>query len=196
MVLSLVHDNKFFQNWGLSSEQIQECEPSPHGLDLFWGFHMHYSPNLYIIGAQLNSLSATSRPSAWYCESCLPENSHFVVGEPCLCRHLGVTSLLLCISAPNPEVYQLYAPVLMCKYQLLTVIFSSSRCMRSKGFALTKVSCSWIIIVTLLDYVWCTRVHWTHHIVCLASCPQILPEFDISEQLWWHIKWSSRCRVV
>ena len=73
-----------------------------------------------------------------------------------LVKHLVDTSLSL------RWYYTFVLQILECCYpvgdQLLTITFSFSsyRCIRWKGFPLTKVSCPWVTVVTLLDCVYCT----------------------------------------
>ena len=58
------------------------------------------SPNLEILGVKF--ASRLMFEVAWYCLSCLSKNWNFEVGEACLCGHLCVASLLLCICSPYP----------------------------------------------------------------------------------------------
>ena len=81
---------------------------------------------------------------------------------------------------------------------------SSSRCWT------VYVVPGWVIVVTLLECVRCTRLSHRRHvaglcmvdkvrtriIVCSVSCPPLLPEFDIPEQQSRPINYSSRWRDV
>ena len=91
-----------------------------------WTIHMNYgdlvlsgviicsSHNLDILGMKFTFEANVRRPYAWYCLSCLSKNWYFEVGEECLCAHLCVTLLLLCICSPNPRV--LFSGVGVCSW--------------------------------------------------------------------------------
>ena len=75
----------------------------PHGDLVLSGVSICASPNLDILGCSWQQ-AHLRWPCAWYCLSCLSKNWYFEVGEECLCGHLNVASLLLCICSPNSWV--------------------------------------------------------------------------------------------
>ena len=83
----------------------------------------------------LTESSPSKTMYTWYCLLCLSKNWYFQDGDACLCEHLSVASLLLCICSTNPSV--LVSGVVGL---LLNVIFtlSRARCIRWPGFALIK----------------------------------------------------------
>ena len=67
------------------------------------GFPFALVPTLAFLAWSLTS-SSHLKTMCVVCLSCLSKNWYFEVGEACLCEHLCVASLLLCICSPNPRV--------------------------------------------------------------------------------------------
>ena len=88
--------------------------------------------------------------------------------------------------------------VLRCGVLLLNAIvsFSSSRCIRWRGFTLIRLSCRCVINVMLLHCVCCTKLIRTLIIVCTVSFHLLLSEFDIPELRLQLINWSSKYQGV
>ena len=146
----------------------------PHGDLVLSGVSVCASPNLNILGSKVLQQAHLRRT----CLTCLSQNWYFEVGEACLCGHVCVASLLLCICTPNPWV--LFSGV---GGPLLNVVFcfSSVRCIRLPGFALIRLSYRCVIDVMLLHCVCCTMLIRTLIIVCSVSFHLLLSEFDITQ---------------
>ena len=96
----------------------------PHGDLVLSGFSIRTSPNLYILNWcevwQKTHLQSFEEIPLWYCFWYFSENCYFEVGEARLCRHLCVTSLLLCICSPNRWVlFSSVGSAAECHLQLL-----------------------------------------------------------------------------
>ena len=104
------------------------------------------------------------------------ENWYFEVGEACLCGHLSVTSLLLCICLTNPWV--LFSGVMVSCWML-------SLASRALGVFGDRLPWSEIVIVPSKSFCLtvCTiyKVIRTRIIVCSVSFHMLLWKFDILE---------------
>ena len=93
------------------------------------------------------------------------------------CGQCCVASWLLCICSSNPWIFfPVWGSAAECH-----ISYSSARCIRWPGFALTRLSCC-DIDVMLLHCVCCTRLIRTRIIVCSVSFHLLLSEFHIPER--------------
>ena len=163
----------------------------PHGDLILSGVSIHASPNLDILGVKFDSMLSVRKPCEWYCFSCCSENWYFVVGESCLCGHLCLTSLLLCIVLP---ILEYCSPVWesAAEYHLHFLerrVYSVAwRRLIRVSFSLSSMSYCWIVV-----YVEKVNSNSNH---CLFSeLPSVSTRVLHIPELRPHlIHWSLRCR--